>query len=354
MKKSILLLLFFSIATISIQAQITINSDDVIAVGFVADQTTDSLPDASILEGGVGNINWDFSQLNTGGSGQYVFFDPALTPYAASYPTANLASEVEAGLFAYMTKDNDKIEIIGLEGTQTVAGVDIEGKLDVTPGQSLIRFPATFGDSYDETVVQQGQVTGASVGFPTFDSVRLVITVNRMVEIDAYGTMDIPSGSFETIRSSETETSLTEVLVLSNNIWNPLGNVEADTVINYNWWTLDNGIAFPVVQLIYDPISDSRTVIWLTGLTDTENLFKTEAKLFPNPTVDYVTVEFEQPFDGRIAIYNLDGQLLQEQNSFNSIRHRMNVSHLNSGTYILLLRNMEGKTVGQQKVIISN
>ena len=352
MKKLLLPFLFCSIAWVNAHSQITINSSDIIAIGFVADQTTDTLPDASILEGGVGNIDWDISNLKNGEDGQFVFFEPGTTPYSSSFPTSNLTSLIGPELYAYMVKDDDKIEIIGIEGAIDAFGFPIQGKLELTPGQSLIRFPANYEDEYEETVVQQGEVTGAEVGLPSLDSIRLLNTVDRSVKIDAYGTMEIPSGSYETLRSSETEVTTQEVFFFSNGVWVPQGE-SVDTVINYNWWTKDDdGLAYPVVQMIFNPAENTRTVTWLLLLTNDKNIFQEEANLYPNPASDYLNIEFKDSFSGQLELYNLNGQMIISKKLTDVRIENFNISSCVGGSYLLVLRNELGQFAGYEKVEI--
>ncbi len=351
MKKFYLISFCFSLVFSSVHSQITILSDDIAAIGYVAAQTTDETPAPTILEGGFGNIDWDFNDLQDGLQDTFVFLDPSTTPYADTFPMANLASKVDTNLHAYMIKDQDKIEIIGLGGKRDVFGLLIDGALKISPGQSLIRFPATYGESYQETVVQQGQVTGAEFGLPTtVDSVRLVTTVNRTVEIDAYGMMSIPSGTYETLRSTETETSLSDVFTLANGVWQLFYGLDPDTIINYNWWTIDNGSAFPVVQMEYDPINETRSVIWLKNLTPTENLFKTEALLFPNPACDFVNVDFQEPFQGTVELYELSGKRVSGEQLNSQTTFQFNLSTVNSGIFVIILKNQKGNIVGYEKI----
>ncbi|MEO1257863.1 MAG: T9SS type A sorting domain-containing protein [Bacteroidota bacterium] len=352
MKKSILLLLFSGFSFFYLHSQITINSDDIIAVDFVANQTTDTLPDPSILEGGVGQTTWDFTALKDELAAQFVFFEPESTPYAASFPSSNLALEIEPELFAYMIQDDEKIEVIGIEGFQDFAGFALTGKLTVTPGQSLIRFPATFGDQYQEVVVQQGQVPGSDVGFPTIDSVRLTSTVTRIVEIDAYGIMETPVGSYNTIRSTETETTEAVVENLNNGQWVPFFDLSPDTLINYNWWTIEDGLAFPVVQLEFDPANGTREVVWLQELISSVKDFEIHANLYPNPASDYLQIDFIELMDGSIELYNLNGTLAQQLKINRQHNHKIDVSSLQPGVFILLLRDDSNKAIGAKKVEI--
>ena len=352
MKKSFLLFVALSCIICTAYSQITIESDDIITIGVVANQTTDTLPDASILEGGVGQWDWDFTALAEGEDVQFVFLDPATTPYGTSFPDANLATLAGPDLYAYMIKNDTVISIIGVEGTQEISGSQVNGQLTLTPGQSLIRFPATFGDSFQETVVQQGQVPGADVGFPTIDSIRLVTTTERIVEIDAYGIMQTPSGTYNTIRSTEREASQTQVFNYNNGEWLPFFSLDPDTVVNFNWWTLDNGTAFPVVQLQFSPVTGSRRVTWLKSLTAIENLFESEAALYPNPTSRSVTIDFDEPFTGSVEVYNFKGQLLLSQNINALPVKTINVSALPSGLHLIVIKDPDGRLAGFEKLEI--
>ena len=352
MKKSFLLSIVLSLIFTSTQSQIIIHSDDIAAIGYIAAQGIDETPDASITEGGFGNINWDFNALEAELLDTFFFLDPAATPYMDSFPTSNLASKIDSELHAYMIKDQDKIEVIGIGGTRDLLGLAIEGALYVNPGQSLIRFPATYGDTYQETVVQTGQVTGAQLGLPTVDSVRLIDTVIRSVEIDAYGMMTIQSGTYETLRSTETEISLADVYTLNNGAWQYEYSLSPDTLISYNWWTLENGSAFPVVQMEYDPTDDIRTVTWLRNLTNTENLFNKGASLFPNPACDYVNLDLPEPFYGTAVLVNVNGKQVANEQITGQSSLQVRLSNINSGVYVVVLRNEEGKMVGHKKINI--
>ncbi len=352
MKQFLLLILSLTLFTFGAQGQIVINADDIAPTGVVAQQTIDENPDPSILEGGVGNIDWDFSLLADGVSSTFVFLEPIETPYAASFPTANLASEVDGNVYAYMIMDDQKIEIIGIEGELIYLGQAIQGKLEFTPGQSLIRFPATFGDNYTETITQFAQVPGSDVGFPQFDSVRLITTVDREVEIDAYGMMTTPAGTYETIRSTETEITSNEAFVLSSGVWNLLPPTDPDTTINFNWWAIDNNNGFPVVQLELDPATGDRQVTWLKEFstsTNTNEAYSIEMEVYPNPGSAYLNVEFPEPFSGNFEIFDMQGKQLWTGTATNSIFEKLDITGLSPGNYVLVFKENTGDHSGFKK-----
>jgi len=344
------LILLSLLATTGAQAQITINAEDITPTGVVAQQTIDEAPDPAILEGGVGNIDWDFSALSEGVATTFVFLDPSETPFSASFPDANLASKVDTSVYAFMIMNDQRIEIIGIEGELLYLGQSIQGKLDFLPGQSLIRFPATYGDSYNETVLQKAQVTGSDVGFPSFDSVRLETTVDRMVEIDAYGMLTTPAGTFETIRSSETETTSNDVFVLSNGIWSFLQATSPTTVINFNWWTNQDNNGYPVVQLEYTPATGARKVTWLKEFfTNADEVMGIQSSIYPNPAADYLNIEFPEPFSGDIEIFDIQGHLVSKRATSQSITEKINISSLVPGNYFLTFKETESNRTGLSK-----
>jgi hypothetical protein len=86
--------------------------------------------------------------------------------------------------------------------------------------------------------------------------------------------------------------------------------------------------------------------IW-TGL-DNEK-FSDQFELFPNPCQDFVDIAVNDYSNFTIGIYNLGGQLMKSEHSFNS-NIRLDVSILDQGVYVIcLLRDNE--VVGCQKLI---
>jgi hypothetical protein len=68
-----------------------------------------------------------------------------------------------------------------------------------------------------------------------------------------------------------------------------------------------------------------------------EKIGKTEIKIYPNPTTEKITLEIsnmETLQTGIFKLYNLSGQLLQEQ-SVHSVTTTVSLANLSKGTYIL-------------------
>ncbi|HFA48398.1 MAG TPA: T9SS type A sorting domain-containing protein [Bacteroidetes bacterium] len=339
------LLFSFSLAN----AQITITADDITPINVVAEQTVDENPAASILEGATGNQSWDFSELAEGAVTTFAFLAPGNSPFPNSFPEANLASKQDTSIYVFMVMDDDKIQIIGAEGLFETQGLEVEGKLDFVPGQSLIRFPATFGDAYDEQLQRIAQIEGATINIPSFDSVRLVTSVQRSVKIDAYGQMTTPTGTFETLRSSETEISQNDLFALAAGNWSLFQSFEPDTVITYNWWGNEDNKAFPIVQLEYTLADGSRKATWLKGfVTSVSDLPAIDFQLFPNPAQDYLVVNLPEPVNGQCDVYDLNGRILiSKKLSGNELR--LELKSIGPGHYYLVLKDGANSVRGLKK-----
>lgn len=353
MKKFFFSLAGFLFFTLSAQAQITINAADITPIGVTAWQSHDTLPDASIQPGGTGMQNWDFTALQDHDRDTLVFSEPSATPYTSAFPSANIAVKFDTAIYIYFEKTDQRLNLLGTYGTLAYDTVEVTTSIHYQPAQSAVRFPATYGDDYPETVRSFAQLSGdmIPISFPfQVDSVRLTTHIERQVKIDAYGQLVTPLGSFETLRSLETESRADSIYFKSGSTWFPYELGDPDTTIYYNWWTNQNGLGFPVVQLQTSPGSSSFEASWLsdyvTGTRDYPQWLSISVS--PNPAFNLLTVELPGNFTGRAEVYDLNGQTRMTARLMNSIE-KLDVQTLNAGTYILVLRDEKGKMAGFKK-----
>ena len=83
-----------------------------------------------------------------------------------------------------------------------------------------------------------------------------------------------------------------------------------------------------------------------------QNLFSTlKAKTFPNPAHEFLTIELNENFTGKIAIYDLSGRMVLEEN-INGTEYPLNIATLSSGNYIYKLIN-ENTIFAQGKFVVT-
>jgi hypothetical protein len=94
---------------------------------------------------------------------------------------------------------------------------------------------------------------------------------------------------------------------------------------------------------------DSLFIVETPDTSDTNNLEinrgilpNSEISIYPNPVKDILTIDFNQNYHSKteLTIVDMSGKLLYQKNSdFTNNRVQINVTHLDSGTYILRIRN---------------
>jgi Secretion system C-terminal sorting domain len=69
-------------------------------------------------------------------------------------------------------------------------------------------------------------------------------------------------------------------------------------------------------------------------------------KIYPTAATEFINVEIDEPMQPKLLIYNLNGQIVaQENNNF----YQVDISHLSAGMYIVEIEN--GKYKYRQKIV---
>jgi len=77
---------------------------------------------------------------------------------------------------------------------------------------------------------------------------------------------------------------------------------------------------------------------WTTQGIKEELFSNLKVNLFPNPANEVLNIELNEPFSGKIVVYNMYGSMIFEEN-INGIQHQLNTSALATGNYICRLMN---------------
>ena len=94
MKKTLLtLLMITSVGIYSSQAQITVYDTDVVGVGDIVEQASDTLPGAITIGSGGASQTLNFSTINEDVLDTSFFKNPSGLPGSTNYPLSNVAME---------------------------------------------------------------------------------------------------------------------------------------------------------------------------------------------------------------------------------------------------------------------
>ncbi|PCJ82935.1 MAG: hypothetical protein COA57_12600 [Flavobacteriales bacterium] len=310
MKTKLLSVIAFFAAT-AVIAQITVTDADVVGVDKVVYEAIDTMPAAAITAGSAGaNQTWDFSALVEHETDTLNFTNPNWTPYASDYPTSNLCVEFEADSFyIYLEKNTSGLYFIGQAGN---FGFGVM-KLKFNPTQRFIAFPLTYNNTYQDTSVMDFSFDPQS---PPVDSVRSKTTTYLDVNVDAWGSVTTPLGTFNAIRLNETEAEIDSQWIMIAGMWQ-LDTVEMSTTYSYSWWTDDNAAGFPLVEGDYSSGTNdfNGSVSYLKATPSTsiyeDGLIKTEVRLYPNPVKSYANFHLDASIVETIEILDITGKRVE-------------------------------------------
>src|SRR6185436_10942489 len=182
-------------------AQITINQGDLPLPGWGYINATDSTYSAAIPPGGT-NQSWNYATLQNLLQDSLLFISSAGTPYAGSFPNANLATyNPYNGNYGYFISNSTGFYLNGAASSAT-------GALVNNPAQMFIPVPFTYNDTYSGYSRVQIDTTYI-IPFPV-DTIaaRIVIYTSINILADAYGSLITPS--MNVTNTLRTKTTLLE------------------------------------------------------------------------------------------------------------------------------------------------
>ncbi|MBK8564799.1 MAG: T9SS type A sorting domain-containing protein [Saprospiraceae bacterium] len=342
--------LFFIAALfpIAAQSQITIQADEIEMVGFTAINSRDTTPDSTIVIGGAGQQIWDYSGLSNDEQSTLKFFEAAELPYANVFPDANVGAEIDTGIYIFFQQNSEHIVTFGTFGNFEYGPFNLTTTFKYTPPLTSIRFPMQFEDAFTETAVSTIQVPGTAIGI-TSDSVRAVTTNRRFVHVDAYGQLTTPLGTFDALRSKEIEVTTDTIYVLTNGFWFPAQGGPPDTLTLYSFWSKQSGLGFPVVQLTTknNVVKDAGWLnSFVSGTKNPAQLLR--LGLSPNPTSNFLNVELPEGLQGSLAVHDMNGKQVQAVAVVAS-QEQLDVQRLSTGSYVLVLKDKQGRLIGFER-----
>ncbi len=253
------LLFFFGLGTL-LPAQLILDQADVPVIGdfFTLHRDSNSTgvvitPPSAVAQ------TWDFGDLKFNSSSSRDYIDPATTPEATLFPNANLAVDVN-GLISYIEQTPTTLSIVGLAGDPFGVGLNLSAPF--IPSQQIYEIPSTYGTTFNKTYGLTSSIDGSAF---MVDSVRVrrVGTINS--EMDAFGMITTPTGTYEAIREHKIETTLDSIWVQFFG-FETLFQTLTDTIETYSWIAKET--KGPIVTVTVEDGELVRTTYTLAPATD--------------------------------------------------------------------------------------
>lgn len=377
MKQIQLVILCFLVFNVS--AQITVTSSTFPEVGDTLLTGTDNMP-ANIQVGTPGpDREWNFKSLQSPIVLRTVVKAAAEGEAAASFPNADLVFKLNDNAEGYYSVSNSTLELVGLSGTDPLnLGIEVMPKLN--DPQIERRAPLNYGDNNTSEVKITYAVSADDIpqellqDLPiTPDSLRIRLQLDREDEVDAWGTMSIPGGTYDVLREKrilEQDIRLdakigflgwqdiTDIVLEVTNLGaDVLGN---NRIVRYHYWSNTEKEAIAVVTMDQNeanPISVTfKAEDILSDLVETADKLQPGVLAFPNPAMVHTNFQFVRlkPGKYRLVIYNLVGSEVWHRDYHISgpLTERVNISQLKKGTYLYALQDQRGRTLITRRLIV--
>jgi hypothetical protein len=318
-----------------VRGQIVVTNSNIAPVGSTIVLANDSLPDSSIVPGDAGaNKIWDFSALHEFYYDTLLSVAPAGTPFCDSFPDANYVLESinsSDTLFGYFIKNDDAMTSLGYAGAFSDTGSAMV--ISLVPYETVMDFPIQYGNHFDETFYYQIVVAGPS---PGPDSIKFKHTVTKSVDVDAWGTVSIPGGTYDALRSKIIRNEADSTWILLFGTWN-LVAADTSTNVSYEWYTngVTPGFTLVSMDIVQTKANEVNSVSFLKGTPVGIRQQKTRnVKTYPNPAYNNVLFETGTRIDGKLIVYNGLGTKIIERD-ISGKKFNIDISNLQPGNYFI-------------------
>ena len=372
MKKAILLAI--NLMSISAVAQVTVNSTYIATLGDTVIMGEDTTHAAFLdLGSAVGNQVWDFTNLEEQKPDGIFLEDPSTAPLSSMYPDADFVGNdlEEDSIHLFFKQTSTYLVIAGIVEYDSI-GNPVPGELD---GKwRFMQFPATMGTTFESDLFTQVQsnywgVDLDSIGpHPFVDSLRAKISFSFYNEIDAWGEVQLPQGSYNCIRQKTVAKIRSSGDCFFNGEWRPytplmltfLDSVNYDTATDgsYKWWSDNASADLFVAQIDFDSLGNPDSNIsyllavptWPVGVNESA---ANSMEVFPNPTSDYLTVKTTLDGTWDATLYDVNAKTVLQQKE-QTTSASIDLSELPAGTYLLQITDANGGIVKLEKVQITH
>lgn len=346
MKKVFTPAVLFLFALVQLNAQITVNEEDVPVVYDVVIEAIDTVVDASITVGANGSTSWDYSALMAHDTVETFFVEIVNTPHAGTFPSSNLVAFQNGGTYTYFSKTSERLEVLGTSTSLDLDTDTLDLIIKYDNPATLIEFPCTYQTTFTDTSKFSIGLPGSILGIPAVDSVAFGTTTYSTTEVDAFGELTTPLGTFDVIRLKTEDVSFDT----TSFFFGGFSTVEGDSIgilsTDYTFWASQNGINFPVATLNLDS-TGIVGVNWLFDFTSSTQYATptVDFQIGPNPTSEFMNLELKEDFQGSMEIVDFNGKLVFQQ-PLNTYKTNITTAGFLPGQYVLVLKSENGQLAG--------
>jgi hypothetical protein len=393
MKKNVLSAIALFVGIIAMNAQITVTNSVFATAGVDLNRNivnSNRLNRIDLTAPGP-NQTWDMTDLQ-GNSENYTVQAASSGAAFANFPSTDIILPEIGGIAGdgYRKVDANQMSTVGV--VATLDGFVTDAIVTLSSPRIDLQTPMNYGDTYTDSYGFQialdphepagtdldSLITALEVeagGLVAIDSIRVTFTTNSISEIDAWGSLATPSGTYDVLRLKKIDETnvLLEVKItvfgIPNVLWqdpaDPAGlNIDPsglpfvgqDTIYTYEFWN-DNEKQ-PVLKANTAADGSNATYgQYKTFNTNTNSVLQNyDVSAYPNPAVNDFTLEMNGFDNGEytLKMYNIIGKNIKNVpfKMEGDTKLTVTTNELDAGTYIYRLVNDDNKNLLTRRVIV--
>ncbi|MCC6722403.1 MAG: T9SS type A sorting domain-containing protein [Bacteroidia bacterium] len=326
MKRNLITLLIVSFTIHFSYSQITISADDVFSKGNYK-LAIDTSTNVSIGSSGTSKT-WNFSNLKKHESRTSI-----VAPYSSNDPknTANLVLIEDGDTSILIKKTNSNIKIL------------FEAE-DEYLQMNYFNFPLTYLSTSSDSIEKIFVSTGDDFGLPLLDSVRQHFITKIKTECDAWGSITIPSGTYNALRINyKFEIIDWAEGKIGNGSYYKIPNNEFKSSSSIFLW-ITNGKGFPIA--IYDT-SEKEFTYYESGILSNKftEISVSNDLIVVNPVNENIIIKNNGGESYKLILTDICGKQIFEKEINADEELTQDASSLLKGTYILnVINKQSGKS----------
>ena len=353
MKKIITLVSMLTCGIVISNAQITITSADVVTIGKVIYQCTDSVKSTvkAGLDPGPSGANkiWNFSSLLSNAIDTLTITNPNWLPHGSSFPTSNLAAQFTNGMEYYLKNSSSGLYAVGAYANFTGQG---NSTIQISPNEELTSFPNTYNSSFQNT--SGTEFKASFTQFPGYDSLHYKEVKNTNSLTDGWGSITTPMATKNCIRQRAKVNTIDSSWVRSSitHQWT-LVNSSKDSSWHFSWWA--NGVGLALLECDSTAGDTIRSINWLKTAPVIGGVHEYSAlsgvSTYPNPSSGNINISVPAAVKEYTAeIYTALGEKVSTSSFAGNKESVVDLNTLPNGIYFLRITSKEG-TITRKLVV---
>ncbi|HOB27619.1 MAG TPA: T9SS type A sorting domain-containing protein [Bacteroidales bacterium] len=331
-----ILLIALMLSVSFLKAQITITYDDQPPLPLSTIENYTSISGLDVSANGA-NQTWDLSELAPEGSSTLDIVYLNSLPFANQFPNGNYAVSFDDYYYTIISKNTNNLSIIG--NVYPVDQFNTTVYVKNSSPELVYTFPFTMGSIVESYPRSNTKIfIDTTINSIYIDSAAIDIKSYVRKEVVGWGTLKLPNGNFQVLKVDVSrKDTMTINAKLFGTVWTPImGDTSQSNSIEF----VMKNLLYPLSTVELDPNQQPTDVYWVyvdPSLNINDNVCS-NIKYFPNPIIDNIIFESNEPIN-KIVILSLDGKKVIEKDFNYEKNISLNLSNLQSGTYLFTLYN---------------